>query len=244
VCHSSGGCPHPHPEPLGPAVRLALYPVTRTRTCALIHLSFPQGSGELGPLLKAASPPAASPPPAAVAAPAPVAAPAAAAAAPVDGVPLEARLKSIISQQPVVLFMKGNPEEPRCGFSRKVGSVRVCTMAMATGLSVWGTPLNVSTQTQVLAGLKHVTPHLGAQSLKLCCSSCWRLAHMGCTPADATAPLSRAPCCAHHRLSRPCRAPPSALAPLTSCRSVVACLASCVVWCADTRALPSPLHLS
>ena len=38
---------------------------------------------------------------------------------------LEARLKAIINQQPVTLFMKGNPEEPRCGFSRKVGG-RVC----------------------------------------------------------------------------------------------------------------------
>ncbi|KAF5827260.1 thioredoxin-like protein [Dunaliella salina] len=33
---------------------------------------------------------------------------------------LEERLKSIIHQQPVMLFMKGSPSEPRCGFSRKV----------------------------------------------------------------------------------------------------------------------------
>ena len=29
------------------------------------------------------------------------------------------RLKSLICQAPVMLFMKGNPETPRCGFSRR-----------------------------------------------------------------------------------------------------------------------------
>ena len=33
---------------------------------------------------------------------------------------LQARLKSLIESQPVVLFMKGHPDEPKCGFSRKV----------------------------------------------------------------------------------------------------------------------------
>tara|TARA_B100000674_G_scaffold383470_1_gene326615 strand:- start:159 stop:719 length:561 start_codon:yes stop_codon:yes gene_type:complete len=33
---------------------------------------------------------------------------------------LEARLGRLVRQSPVMLFMKGNPEEPRCGFSRKV----------------------------------------------------------------------------------------------------------------------------
>ena len=33
---------------------------------------------------------------------------------------LRARLKGLIESQPVVLFMKGHPEEPKCGFSRKV----------------------------------------------------------------------------------------------------------------------------
>ena len=33
---------------------------------------------------------------------------------------LEARLGHLVRQSPVMLFMKGNPEEPRCGFSRKV----------------------------------------------------------------------------------------------------------------------------
>lgn len=35
-------------------------------------------------------------------------------------VALHARLKGLIESQPVVLFMKGHPEEPKCGFSRKV----------------------------------------------------------------------------------------------------------------------------
>ncbi|KAJ1557174.1 Glutaredoxin 3, partial [Nowakowskiella sp. JEL0078] len=32
---------------------------------------------------------------------------------------LEFRLKSLINNYPVMLFMKGNPEDPRCGFSRE-----------------------------------------------------------------------------------------------------------------------------
>eukprot|EP00013_Stygamoeba_regulata_P023163 CAMPEP_0177651298 /NCGR_PEP_ID=MMETSP0447-20121125/12464_1 /TAXON_ID=0 /ORGANISM="Stygamoeba regulata, Strain BSH-02190019" /LENGTH=215 /DNA_ID=CAMNT_0019154351 /DNA_START=54 /DNA_END=697 /DNA_ORIENTATION=- len=37
-----------------------------------------------------------------------------------SGAASEERLKSLINQTPVVLFMKGSPEEPRCGFSRKI----------------------------------------------------------------------------------------------------------------------------
>eukprot|EP01118_Nematostelium_gracile_P020053 TRINITY_DN95_c0_g1_i1.p1 TRINITY_DN95_c0_g1~~TRINITY_DN95_c0_g1_i1.p1 ORF type:complete len:190 (+),score=78.96 TRINITY_DN95_c0_g1_i1:281-850(+) len=33
---------------------------------------------------------------------------------------LNTKLKEIINQKPVMLFMKGNPEEPKCGFSRKI----------------------------------------------------------------------------------------------------------------------------
>ncbi|GJS73476.1 monothiol glutaredoxin-S17 [Tanacetum coccineum] len=33
---------------------------------------------------------------------------------------LSSRLESLINSAPVMLFMKGNPDEPRCGFSRKV----------------------------------------------------------------------------------------------------------------------------
>ena len=45
---------------------------------------------------------------------------AAAAAAPAAAEPLDARLKRLTTQTPVVLFMKGTRDEPRCGFSRKV----------------------------------------------------------------------------------------------------------------------------
>jgi len=41
-------------------------------------------------------------------------------AIPAEDQTLEDRLKSLINQAPVMLFMKGNPEEPRCGFSRKI----------------------------------------------------------------------------------------------------------------------------
>jgi len=37
-----------------------------------------------------------------------------------SGEALRARLKSLIESQPVVLFMKGHPDEPKCGFSRRV----------------------------------------------------------------------------------------------------------------------------
>ena len=32
-------------------------------------------------------------------------------------VPLDDRLKALTHQSPCMLFMKGNPDEPRCGFS-------------------------------------------------------------------------------------------------------------------------------
>jgi Grx4 family monothiol glutaredoxin len=35
-----------------------------------------------------------------------------------SGVSLEDRLKSLITSSPVMLFMKGTPETPKCGFSR------------------------------------------------------------------------------------------------------------------------------
>jgi glutaredoxin-related protein len=34
--------------------------------------------------------------------------------------PLDDRLKRLVNQAPVMLFMKGNPSEPRCGFSNKI----------------------------------------------------------------------------------------------------------------------------
>jgi glutaredoxin-related protein len=36
---------------------------------------------------------------------------------------LEQRLKSLIGSSKVMLFMKGNPEEPKCGFSRKITQI-------------------------------------------------------------------------------------------------------------------------
>lgn len=33
---------------------------------------------------------------------------------------LERRLRGLMNQSPVVLFMKGSPDAPRCGFSRKI----------------------------------------------------------------------------------------------------------------------------
>uniref|UniRef100_A0A452YJZ0 Thioredoxin domain-containing protein n=1 Tax=Aegilops tauschii subsp. strangulata TaxID=200361 RepID=A0A452YJZ0_AEGTS len=33
---------------------------------------------------------------------------------------LKKRLEQLVNSHPVILFMKGNPEEPRCGFSRRV----------------------------------------------------------------------------------------------------------------------------
>jgi hypothetical protein len=36
---------------------------------------------------------------------------------------LDARLRQLMNQTKVVLFMKGNPEEPRCGFSRKISTL-------------------------------------------------------------------------------------------------------------------------
>ncbi|XP_032675296.1 glutaredoxin-3 [Odontomachus brunneus] len=37
--------------------------------------------------------------------------------------PLEDRLKKLINQASCMLFMKGNPEQPRCGFSRTIVSI-------------------------------------------------------------------------------------------------------------------------
>jgi len=39
---------------------------------------------------------------------------------PIPPTSLEERLKSLINQAPVVLFMKGDPSAPRCGFSRAI----------------------------------------------------------------------------------------------------------------------------
>ena len=36
---------------------------------------------------------------------------------------LNARLRGLMKQSNVVLFMKGSPEEPRCGFSQKISAL-------------------------------------------------------------------------------------------------------------------------
>ncbi|KAJ7734452.1 glutaredoxin [Mycena metata] len=36
---------------------------------------------------------------------------------------LDARMRALMTQSKVVLFMKGNPDEPRCGFSRKISAL-------------------------------------------------------------------------------------------------------------------------
>lgn len=36
---------------------------------------------------------------------------------------LEKRMRTLMSQSKVVLFMKGNPDAPRCGFSRKISTL-------------------------------------------------------------------------------------------------------------------------
>merc|ERR1719401_3049412 len=41
-------------------------------------------------------------------------------AEPDAGMTLEERLKALINKAPVTLFMKGSPDAPRCGFSRKI----------------------------------------------------------------------------------------------------------------------------
>ena len=81
----------------------------------------PQSSGELKQLLveklgpnyasAAAAPPATAPP-------------AAAAAPEAEGkAQLQERIKTLLASSPVMLFMKGVPDAPRCGFSRKVRSL-------------------------------------------------------------------------------------------------------------------------
>lgn len=57
---------------------------------------------------------------AAASAPASASAPAASAAAASPEDALNARLKSLVNSSPVMLFMKGVPTAPRCGFSRQV----------------------------------------------------------------------------------------------------------------------------
>ncbi|KAJ3121184.1 Glutaredoxin 3 [Nowakowskiella sp. JEL0407] len=62
-------------------------------------------------------------------------------------VDLDTRLKSLISQHPVMLFMKGTPQEPRCGFSRQ-------TVEILNNLNVDYKTFNILADEEVRAGLK------------------------------------------------------------------------------------------
>ena len=75
------------------------------------------------PTPAAATPAPAAPAVAAGAEPKKATAPTAAAAAAAE--PKEAameRVRALVGRSPVMLFMKGTPEQPRCGFSGKVGA--------------------------------------------------------------------------------------------------------------------------
>ncbi|CAM9177426.1 unnamed protein product [Ectocarpus sp. 13 AM-2016] len=60
---------------------------------------------------------------------------------------LKAKLKSIIGTSPVMLFMKGNAEEPKCKFSRKMAE-------MLRGAKVDFGSFDILTDEEVRAGLK------------------------------------------------------------------------------------------
>ena len=60
---------------------------------------------------------------------------------------LEERIRRIISSDRVVLFMKGSPEEPKCGFSRNIAQI-----LLSEGIKF--TTFDVLSDEQVRAGLK------------------------------------------------------------------------------------------
>jgi Grx4 family monothiol glutaredoxin len=70
--------------------------------------------------------------------------PAAAAAPPAVN---ETRLRNLVSSAPVILFMKGTPEEAKCGFSRK-------TVALLQENDIPFASFNILTDDAVRSGLK------------------------------------------------------------------------------------------
>ncbi|KAJ3045287.1 Glutaredoxin 3 [Rhizophlyctis rosea] len=60
---------------------------------------------------------------------------------------LEKRLKSLINTQPVMLFMKGTPQQPRCGFSRQ-------TIELLNEQGVKYGSFNILADEEVRSGLK------------------------------------------------------------------------------------------
>eukprot|EP00035_Acanthoeca_spectabilis_P035114 m.32569 g.32569 ORF g.32569 m.32569 type:complete len:333 (-) comp7060_c0_seq1:1064-2062(-) len=64
-----------------------------------------------------------------------------------NGKGLEARLKELINAAPVMLFMKGTPEDPQCGFSRKI-------VALLKDKGVEFSYFNILADSDVRQGLK------------------------------------------------------------------------------------------
>ena len=58
---------------------------------------------------------------------------------------LNARLRGLMNKSKVVLFMKGSPEEPRCGFSRKI-------VALLKGKNIEFTHFDIYTDESVRQG--------------------------------------------------------------------------------------------
>jgi len=64
-----------------------------------------------------------------------------------DGSALKARIHDLVNEQPIMLFMKGNPTNPQCGFSRKV------VQALAEEQLEYGS-FNILSDEDVRQGLK------------------------------------------------------------------------------------------
>jgi Grx4 family monothiol glutaredoxin len=61
--------------------------------------------------------------------------------------PINARLEKLVNQAPIMLFMKGSPAEPRCGFSREIVSILNAENVTYSTFDILGDPA-------VRAGLK------------------------------------------------------------------------------------------
>ncbi|MEW8364670.1 MAG: glutaredoxin domain-containing protein, partial [Candidatus Thiodiazotropha taylori] len=51
------------------------------------------------------------------------------------------KIRKQLSDHPVILYMKGTPEEPRCGFSAKAASVLKATQVGFAHVDVLSSPL-------------------------------------------------------------------------------------------------------
>jgi Grx4 family monothiol glutaredoxin len=61
---------------------------------------------------------------------------------------LNTRLRGLINEQPVMLFMKGNPDAPQCGFSKKT-----VALLREANITQFGT-FDILTDNEVREGLK------------------------------------------------------------------------------------------